>query len=469
MELLIEPLIVLIAEMALPVIIGVGTLLAEAVFLVLQIIAGILELVLRPMLGDVRMPWSRKGTLAEGRVVTLPPEDPTASPDAEAPTVERAARGGATTDAARVDAARVDEAAAAAPAAIADDAPQPTPARPFRWRRLAIAALAFAGTFLIVDQVILSLLANRAVASLQAARGFTLEWDALTGHPLTGDVTLEGVRIARPDHPRSVVDLQIERIEADIAVLSLIGSDPIVIERAALHGVKGSLERTGPRQPRPPSRGFIVEELALSAIDAQIGDRTGETPIGARVQVEQLAVKPFRRSMTGFDLFFNAQGDGAIDGHPFTARQTGSGALLTFEDLPGELAGAWIGGPLAWLQTANVDLKIVYASPSDDGDHRFAMEVHLDGLSLAEPPERSMRWRLATKPIRIWLEGRDPALTLQLSSRATERELEESGRSPPRLFARLARTALTDALAEKAGVAGEVLGTISEIMRALRR
>ena len=52
MELLIEPLVVLIAEMALPVIIGIGTLLAEGVYFLAQLIAGILALVVRPLLGD---------------------------------------------------------------------------------------------------------------------------------------------------------------------------------------------------------------------------------------------------------------------------------------------------------------------------------------------------------------------------------------------------------------------------------
>lgn len=95
--------------------------------------------------------------------------------------------------------------------------------------------------------------------------------------------------------------------------------------------------------------------------------------------------------------------------------------------------------------------------------------VHLDALKLAEPPEASPRWRLATRPLRAWLDGRDPSLTLEFESRATDADLDQTGRSAPRLFALLARSALTEALAGEVGVAREVLATIGEVVEAVRR
>lgn len=200
-----------------------------------------------------------------------------------------------------------------------------------------------------------------------------------------------------------------------------------------------------------------------------MGDRTGDVPVAAGVKVETLHVRPFRRAMTGFDVFFHAAGNGTIDGRPFTATHSGTGSALTFDDLPAELAGAWIGGPLAWLESARLDLEIRHSAPTGGGPHQFAFAVHLDGLRLAMPPDPPLRWRVATKPLRMWLDGRDPSLTLAFESRIEPAALAQVGRSPGKLFARLGRAALTDALAEKAGIAGDALGRIGEVVQTLRR
>lgn len=448
MELLLEPLATLLAEIAAPVIGAFVAVIAEGVAMMVELVVA--------LLGMVTGRESKRGRAAAPSDAS-PGEEASAGPEPTAPP--------ARPETVREAAVPAEPAPAEPPAA--DETPAPK--RGIRWRRLAIIGAALLGTLWATDQLLLGFVADYATARLSEARGFTVEWDELDGHLLTGEVTLRGVRITRPEHPRSVVDLTIERLDADIALLSLLGSDPIAIERAAVHGLTGTLDRTGPRQPRPPSRGFVVEELALSAIDARVGDRTGDTPVSAQVRIERLDVRPFRRALTGFDLFFHADGDGSIDGRPFTARRTDAGAEVTFEDLPGELAGAWIGGPFAWLESARLDLEVRYDAPAGGRAHRFGFDMHLDTVRLAAPPDPSMRWRVATKPLRAWLDGRDPSLTLRFDSELLEHDLREYGRSAPRLFARTARVALTDALAEKAGISGKALRAITAAVRVMRR
>ncbi|TWT32535.1 hypothetical protein KOR34_42980 [Posidoniimonas corsicana] len=276
---------------------------------------------------------------------------------------------------------------------------------------------------LLVNFVFFESAVRFALSRAGAATGVVASFESAEGSLITGRLRLTGVKASRADHPVSDLDVQVDDFDVDLDVFSLLGSEKRVT-RVAVSGVTGSYERKQ-RANQPQESGakarLVIGELLLEgiALDFQDVSLTGQ-PVEIALAVDKLEVEELHSSRAAFELLFNANGAGAIDGRPWSIETShddgGHIANWRADGLPVATAAQYLGGPLAWMTdgTLSVDTRSDW---SLEGEPHLRMDWKLTISDLrAEAPD-DLPWlkQGVVKPMVAFLNRNPGELPLEFT------------------------------------------------------
>ena len=200
--------------------------------------------------------------------------------------------------------------------------------------------------------------------------GLEIQAQKLDGSIFTGRLHAGGIVVKRNDEARGTIDLNIDNLEVDVSIMGLFKT-PIPVSRVNLSGIRGryvrgaekqAAEKRSARTLKRERRGVTVADLTVSGVEVIYDDPTLESRPSIPITIEQLSSKPFRSRFAVFDALFRSNAKGSIAGKPFQIVMTGDDqgrqTEWTASDLPVPFL-ALLGGPFAFLESGNCDVRIV--------------------------------------------------------------------------------------------------------------
>lgn len=229
----------------------------------------------------------------------------------------------------------------------------------------------------------------------------------------------------------------------------------------------GDYERRNSTPDQLPRRTFVVQRLRVD--DADIAFRDTSEPgraLQLRIEVDSLTTEPFRSQWAAFDVLFRSNGGGRIEGGAFAlaTREVSEGRETTWDakDVPVAIAGAFLGGPFAWITEGTVDVKVVdrWALPVESLDIDMDWEFVFKDIGAQPPDDLPPPARLLAEPVTAFLNEHSPELVLAFSLTINRNEF--SGRmSPPlEVLMRIVGQAAARQLQEIAGVPIDAAGAL---------
>ncbi|UCH93680.1 MAG: hypothetical protein JSV88_25895 [Candidatus Aminicenantes bacterium] len=225
---------------------------------------------------------------------------------------------------------------------------------------LFIITLALA---LVINFFLFEPTARLVLGQVKTRTGIDVTFDSAKGNIFAGTVQMTGVKLKREKHQSSLFDLHAEDLSLDMDMTALI-TFKAVMEELKVTGLKGTFRRVGKVTRMKSRKSFIIENFILEDIDLQFSDTTrGEKPVTASVKVPKMQSAPFRSQLSIFDFLFNSTCNGTLE-------ETSSFAIekkespedrksqWTLNDLPLELIGEYVGGPLKLISEGSVFIEV---------------------------------------------------------------------------------------------------------------
>lgn len=234
-------------------------------------------------------------------------------------------------------------------------------------RRLSITVTALFIITLVLALVINFFLfettARIVLDQVKTRTGIQVAFDSAKGNIFTGTVQMTGVKLKREKHQNSLFDLHVEEMSLDMDMTALI-TFKAVMEELKVTGLKGTFQRVGKVRRMKPRKSFIIENFILEDIDVQFSDTSrGEKAITASVKVDKMQSAPFRSQMSIYDILFNSTAKGTLEKTSFFAiekkeSKDAGKSRWTLNELPLELLGEYIGGPLKLISEGSVFIEV---------------------------------------------------------------------------------------------------------------
>ncbi|MBD3665204.1 hypothetical protein [Sulfitobacter aestuariivivens] len=217
--------------------------------------------------------------------------------------------------------------------------------------------------------------------------GMSVDYAQASGSLLGGYVVLEGLALTREHETGLAFDLRIDRAEADVSLISLLGGTP-TLTLGQVNGMSGAItpplpseEKKGlPKQRRP----FRADMFAVKNVELQITPR-GE--VAYPVEIESAQVAPFRSGLAVFDLLFRSTMNARIAGQSLIVEtrvitENGRETRWAFENVDAsQLKRLLPKAPLTWVDDGRITVAV--------SDRWSLSEDYID-----------MDWRIATKDMR---------------------------------------------------------------------
>lgn len=234
--------------------------------------------------------------------------------------------------------------------------------------------------------------------------GITVSYGKSSGSLLLGKVTLTDVALARESDDGLAFDLSVARVEADVALLSLLGDEPR-IQYAAVDGVAGFVtpplrkDEGGIVEPErlTKRRPFRADRAEVSNVDLEIRPR--EAPSYSLV-IETGEVEPFRSKLALFDLLFRSNLVAELAGQPLRVAtreisDQGRETIWAFEDVEAEaLKRILPKAPLTWLNDGTLTARVEDRWDLTEDEIDMDWQIVLDGIDVETPEDAGRAERM---------------------------------------------------------------------------
>ncbi|MBI1375275.1 MAG: hypothetical protein GC159_21360 [Phycisphaera sp.] len=282
------------------------------------------------------------------------------------------------------------------------------PKRRVRWlHRAAIAAgvgfvLATIGIALVETvwyQPTLRWLLDRA----ERKTGIAVTYDAATGSFIWGTVDLTNVRAARSGHDVSNFDLTAEAVHVDVKIAALMHKS-MACDVVELRGVRGAYERVTKTPPERHKR-LLIDELTLRDAEIEMTDRTARGGVATyTLGVDTWTARDFDSTYAVYHVLLRSEAAGRVAGQPFTITQAdgGDGTNVTkwrAEGLPVEVLGPYMGGPVAWIRHASLDVDVTSTWAEGAPDIAMRWDMTLREIKAEAPKDASLATKVLSTPI----------------------------------------------------------------------
>ena len=134
---------------------------------------------------------------------------------------------------------------------------------------ILVGALSVINKFYFADSV------RMVFGLLERRSGIEAECSQIDGNVFSGEITLGNCAIVRTDHPGSEFALQLDHVEFDLKLSSLLGT--AVVQTAHIAGLRGSVARHQPRDEakgdktaEKPRRSFVIQDLVVEDVQLSL-------------------------------------------------------------------------------------------------------------------------------------------------------------------------------------------------------
>ncbi len=242
------------------------------------------------------------------------------------------------------------------------------------------------------------------MSAAEQKTGIAVTYAESSGSLLQGKVALNDVQVTRTSEEGLAFDLSIDRIEADVALFSLLSSEPR-IQYAAVDGVTGfvtpplpnendaQVERERPKERRP----FRADLAEVTNVDVEIRARTAE-PYDLVIETGQVA--PFRSRLALFDLLFRSNLTAEVAGQPLFVStrelsEEGRETIWAFEEVEVDsLKLVLPRAPLTWLSDGTITARVQDRWDLSEDEIDMDWQFILDGIDVATPETAGRAERL---------------------------------------------------------------------------
>lgn len=253
------------------------------------------------------------------------------------------------------------------------------------------AVLGVAASVVFMDPLLRSVLNSAGERA-----GISIDYRESSGALLLGRVTLDDVAMTRQSDAGLAFDLEVERIEADVALFSLLRGEP-VITHAGVSGVTGYVtppERetdagSGEKDRLRERRPFRADRVQVAAVDLEIRPR--QTP-SYELTIETAEVAPLRSQLAMFDLLFRSNLDATVAGQPIFVStreisEKGRETIWRFEEVEADALKLILPkAPLTWMTDGRLTARVEDSWDLSDDFIAMDWQIGFDGIDIA-PPE----------------------------------------------------------------------------------
>lgn len=275
-----------------------------------------------------------------------------------------------------------------------------------------VAVLALLASFLFFDPLLRTVLTKAGDRA-----GIAITYGESAGTLVLGRVSLSDLHLTRQSADGLAFDLTVERIEADIALTSLLGKEPR-IELATVSGVSGYVtpplrqesDASDALTAETAARPFRADSVDVSDVQVKIRPRNAQ-PYELLIHTAEVA--PFRSRLAMFDLLFRSNLDGELAGQKLrvaTREISASGRETQWllEDLQVEqLKLVLPKAPLTWLDHGALSAKVEDTWSLDDDFIEMDWRIVLDGIAVSPPETSGSAERLLATGLAKVVERRD--------------------------------------------------------------
>jgi hypothetical protein len=267
--------------------------------------------------------------------------------------------------------------------------------------------------------------ARFVLGKVESRAGIATECEDIGGSLIFGRVDLRNCSIRRPDHPTSSFDLDVDEVNIDLRITSMLGT--ATLDMARVVGLSGWVRSDRSQAPdesaegdrERPRREFEVKDLHVTDVSVRI---LGSNPDGNRfdvpIDIGQVQVKPLRSRFALFDILFRSNAAGSLDGAPFRLSSSvipdGRRTEWRAEKVPIASFGSMTGGLLSWFSSGYVDIYV-----DDEWQRSDATAINMDWnlrfsqIEVAPPPGTGPVTRFVTAPLSRYVNSFDGEFPLE--------------------------------------------------------
>ena len=288
------------------------------------------------------------------------------------------------------------------------------------WRRVRLAIWIALGASLLaiacLDRFWFEATVRWLLERGERKSGVAVEYRGVTGSLWTGELRFTGLRVRRAGDVPTRYEIGVENALVDVSVIAAL-TGRRHFDRIELHSMRGDYERVKKPDPAALASPFRVNELVADGIDVVVRDQVRtDLPFRARLQLDELRIRPLRSEQIWFDALFRGRAKGSIDGAAFEIltweRVEGRETNWRITGLPALTARAYLGPLGRLVRGGSLDLTV-------RGPWTVGEWIRVD-----------TRWRCAFKDLEIGRERNDTPTALErklgdfLSARAKDLTLE---------------------------------------------
>ena len=287
-----------------------------------------------------------------------------------------------------------------------------------------LTGLVFA-CILIVNFFFFEDTARFVLGKVESRAGIATECDDIGGSLIFGRVDLRNCSIRRPDHPTSSFELEVDAVNIDLRITSMLGT--ATLDTARVAGLSGWVRSDRSQAPdedaegdrERPRREFEVRDLQVTDVSVRI---SGSNPDGNRfdvpIEIDQVEVKPLRSRYALFDVLFRSNASGSLDGAPFRLSSSvipdGRVTQWRAEKVPIASFGSMTGGLLSWFSSGYVDVSV-----DDEWQRSDATAINMDWnlrfsqIEVTAPPGTGRITQFVTAPLTRYVNSFDGEFPLE--------------------------------------------------------
>lgn len=349
-----------------------------------------------------------------------------------------------------------------------------------RWlRRLAWASggllLATLLLILTASTLLFEPAARWALSGVAKNSGIQIEFQQASGNLFTGRFHLGDARFVRAEHGPSRFDLTAQQAEIDFDVYDLLRG-VVHFEEVVITGLRGEFARLEMTETLKTRHDFTIDRLQLTGVNVHLTDATPEHgDVEADVVIASWVCRPLRSRYALFDILFRTEAaQGSVNQAPFRIiSQTIQQDRITewhASRLPLQVVGPYLGKPLRWVKSAEVDWKLIdRSSVRTPGERNLDYHVVLHDVTLEAPDNLPPVARAAVTPLFDLVKKNTRSIPLDFSLQVNETEFEHTLSLGVAGLSAAITDAVTKSLATATGVeTDELLETGEKIFNLLK-
>lgn len=304
-------------------------------------------------------------------------------------------------------------------------------------KKVMVALLVFAAVIfsalVVVNRFYFEDSVRMVFGTLERRTGIETECSDISGSVFSGRIKLGDCTIARTGHSSSDFQLELDSIDLDLRLSSLLGTADV--QTAYVAGLRGLVQRHESQgvtddAVEKPRRSFVIQYLRIEGVDISLsGFNKDGGEFKLPVQVVSATSSPLRSRLALFDILFRSNATGTVAGAEFEIRTGGdTGGRQTVwrsSDIPVASFGAMTGGVFSWFNDGIVDVYV-----EDNWRRGDQLEIDMDwrlgfrDVEVQAPDSAGVMTRLAAGPIVDYVNSHDGDFPFEFQMTINENQFE---------------------------------------------